>query len=102
MKKKLALVYDAVYPWIKGGGEKRFYDIGLRLQQSKQYDVHFYGMKLWKGKDVIKANALVLNLVRNFSGHNFESKLHKFFKNSNKYLARIIFSLIYIKKQGRI
>lgn len=55
-----------------------------------------------KGKDVIKANALVLNLVRNFSGHNFESKPHKFFKNSNKYLARIIFSLIYIKKQGRI
>jgi glycosyltransferase involved in cell wall biosynthesis len=48
--KKLALVYDAVYPFIKGGGEKRFYDIGLRL--SKDYDVHFYGMKLWKGKKV--------------------------------------------------
>lgn len=58
MKKKLALVYDAVYPWIKGGGEKRFYDIGTRLQQSKQYDVHFYGMKLWKGKDVIKKQGM--------------------------------------------
>lgn len=58
MKKKLALVYDAVYPWIKGGGEKRFYDIGTRLQQTKQYDVHFYGMKLWKGKDVIKKEGM--------------------------------------------
>jgi len=52
MKKKLALVYDAVYPFIKGGGEKRFYDIGLRLSKSKDYEVHFYGMKLWEGEDV--------------------------------------------------
>jgi glycosyltransferase involved in cell wall biosynthesis len=50
MKKKLALVYDAVYPFIKGGGEKRFYDLGLKLSK-ENYDVHFYGMKLWEGND---------------------------------------------------
>jgi glycosyltransferase involved in cell wall biosynthesis len=56
MKPKLALVYDAVYPFIKGGGEKRFYEIGLRL--SKKYDVHFYGMKLWEGDNVKKIDGM--------------------------------------------
>ena len=49
--KKLALVYDAVYPFIKGGGEKRFYDVGLKLSK-QNYNIHFYGMKLWKGKKI--------------------------------------------------
>jgi glycosyltransferase involved in cell wall biosynthesis len=49
--KRLALVYDAVYPFIKGGGEKRFYDTGIKLSK-EDYDVHFYGMKLWEGEDV--------------------------------------------------
>ena len=26
-KMKIAYVYDAVYPWIKGGAEKRIYEI---------------------------------------------------------------------------
>lgn len=55
--KKLALVYDAVYPFIKGGGEKRFYNIGLKLSKNN-YDVHFYGMKLWKGKKVKVINGM--------------------------------------------
>jgi hypothetical protein len=27
---KIAYVYDAVYPYIKGGAEKRIYEIGKR------------------------------------------------------------------------
>src|SRR3989339_344689 len=54
--KKLALVYDAVYPFIKGGGEKRFYDIGLKL--SKEYDVNFYCMKLWDGENIKKIGGM--------------------------------------------
>lgn len=57
IRKKLALVYDAIYPYIKGGGEKRFYEIGKRLKQ-RGYEVHFYGMKLWKGKDIIKKEGM--------------------------------------------
>lgn len=56
MKPKLALVYDAVFPFIKGGGEKRFYEVGLKL--SKKYDVHFYGMKLWEGDNVKKIDGM--------------------------------------------
>lgn len=54
---KIALVYDAIYPFIKGGGEKRFYEIGKRLSR-KGHEVHFYGMKFWEGKDTIKKEGM--------------------------------------------
>ena len=59
-KMKIALVYDAIYPYIKGGGEKRFYEIGKRLAQ-KGHQVHLYGMKFWKGANVIKQNEMYLH-----------------------------------------
>ncbi len=55
--KKIALVYDAIYPYIKGGGEKRFFEVGKRLKE-RGYEVHFYGMKLWKGKDIIRKEGM--------------------------------------------
>jgi glycosyltransferase involved in cell wall biosynthesis len=58
---KIALVYDLIYPYIKGGGQKRFYDIGKRLAK-KGHQVHLYGMKLWEGeKNVIKQNEMYLH-----------------------------------------
>jgi len=38
---KIAYIYDAVYPWIKGGAEKRIYEIGKRLAD-KGHEVHWY------------------------------------------------------------
>ena len=38
--KKIALVYDAIYLYIKGGGEKRFYEIGKRLTQKYSLWAH--------------------------------------------------------------
>jgi len=40
----VALVYDAVYPFQKGGGERRFHEIGRHLG-----GVELYGMKGWPG-----------------------------------------------------
>jgi glycosyltransferase involved in cell wall biosynthesis len=61
MKKlKVALVYDAIYPYIKGGGEKRFYEIGARLVKEGM-EVHLYGMKLWEGPKVIKRDGMYLH-----------------------------------------
>lgn len=59
-KMKIALVYDAIYPYIKGGGEKRFYEIGKRLTK-KGHQVHLYGMKFWEGENVIKQNEMYLH-----------------------------------------
>jgi len=60
MTKKIALVYDAIYPYIKGGGEKRYYEIAKRLA-IKGHEVHLYGMKLWKGRDVIRKEGIYLH-----------------------------------------
>jgi len=56
---KIALVYDVIYPYVKGGAEKRFYEIGKRLP----YETHWFGMKFWKGKDVITKDGMILHGV---------------------------------------
>jgi glycosyltransferase involved in cell wall biosynthesis len=43
---KIAYVYDAVYPWVKGGTEKRVYEISKRLVE-KGHEVHWYGIGWW-------------------------------------------------------
>lgn len=49
---KIAFVYDAIYPYIKGGAEKRIYELARHL--CKRHEVHLFGMKLWEGPNVIK------------------------------------------------
>jgi len=52
---KIAYIYDAVYPWIKGGAEKRVYEIAKRL--AKNHEVHWYGVGWWwkenKPRDIV-------------------------------------------------
>ncbi len=51
---KIAYIYDAVYPWIKGGAEKRIYEISKRLVK-RGHEVHWFGLKWWDGeKDIVK------------------------------------------------
>lgn len=46
---RIALIYDGVYPYSVGGGEKVFRDLALFL--GDQHEVHLLGMKLWNGAD---------------------------------------------------
>ncbi len=59
-KQKIALVYDAIYPFIKGGGERRFYEMGKRMSKMG-YDVHWYGMKFWDGPDTYEHDGITLH-----------------------------------------
>src|SRR4030042_3823122 len=59
-KKKIAFVYDAIYPYIKGGAERRYFELSKRLSK-KGYEPHLYGMKLWKGCDVIQREGIYLH-----------------------------------------
>lgn len=43
---KIAFIYDAVYPWVKGGAEKRVYEIAKRLAE-RGHDVHWYSVGWW-------------------------------------------------------
>lgn len=48
---KIAIVYDAVYPQVKGGAERRYYELALRLA-ANGHEVHWYGMHSWDGPRV--------------------------------------------------
>jgi len=62
---KIAFIYDAVYPWIKGGAEKRIYEIGKRLAD-RGHEVHWFGIGWWSndGKDeTIDHDGIILHGV---------------------------------------
>jgi len=44
----IAFVSDVVYPFVKGGAEKRIYEIGKRLAVDDE--VHIFGVKWWPGE----------------------------------------------------
>ena len=49
---KIAFVYDAIYPYVKGGAERRYYELAKKL--CVQHEVHLFGMKFWEGSVVIR------------------------------------------------
>ena len=58
---KIAFVYDAVYPWEKGGAQKRIWELARRLTES--HDVHLYGMHYWDGPAVVEREGVTLHGV---------------------------------------
>jgi len=59
---KIAFVYDAIYPYVKGGVEKRIWELAIRLSR-RGHDVHLFGMKFWDGKDSIIREGICLHGV---------------------------------------
>jgi L-malate glycosyltransferase len=49
---KIAYLYDAVYPYVIGGVQKRVWELSKRLVQ-KGHDVTIIGMKYWDGSDTL-------------------------------------------------
>jgi len=46
--------------WIKGGAEKRIYEISKRLVE-RGHEVHWFGMKWWDDKNDIKIDRVHLH-----------------------------------------
>jgi glycosyltransferase involved in cell wall biosynthesis len=61
-KIKIALVYDVIFPYVTGGAERRYFEVGRRLAK-QGYDVHLYGMKSWEGEDVISMEGMTLHAI---------------------------------------
>lgn len=59
---RIAFVYDAVYPWIKGGAEKRIYELGRRLAE-KGNEVHVFGVRWWDGAEIMEREGMVYHGV---------------------------------------
>jgi glycosyltransferase involved in cell wall biosynthesis len=50
---RVALVYDAVYPFQKGGGERRFHELARQLAADGA-QVTLYGMRWWPDRDPVQ------------------------------------------------
>lgn len=59
---KIACAHDAVYPFIKGGAEKRLHELSKRLAR-KGHEVHIFGVKWWKGEQTIERDGVLLHGV---------------------------------------
>lgn len=81
---RIAMVYDAVYPWVKGGGEKRIYELSKRLVM-KGHEVHLFGVKWWRGSDIIEKDGMIL--------HGVCGKMELYVNDRRSIYEAIIFSI---------
>lgn len=59
---KIAFVYDAVYPWVKGGAEVRVYELAKRLL-ARGHEIHLFGIKWWEGEATFEYEGMILHGV---------------------------------------
>jgi glycosyltransferase involved in cell wall biosynthesis len=59
---KIAFVYDVIYPYVKGGVEKRVWELAIRLTH-RGHEVHLFGMKFWDGEDILIRDGVMLHGV---------------------------------------
>jgi len=59
---KIAFVYDSIYPYVKGGVEKRIRELAVRLVH-RGHEVHLFGMKFWDGEDILNHEGVFLHGV---------------------------------------
>ena len=57
---RVAYVYDAIYPDIPGGVERRIWEISKRLAK-RGHDVHIFGMHLWNGGSIIQRDGVTIH-----------------------------------------
>jgi glycosyltransferase involved in cell wall biosynthesis len=57
---KIAFVYDVIYPYVKGGVEKRVWELATRLSR-RGHEVHLFGMKFWDGEDILLREGIWLH-----------------------------------------
>jgi glycosyltransferase involved in cell wall biosynthesis len=89
---KIAFVYDAIYPYVKGGVEKRVWELSVRLAE-RGHEVHIFGMKYWDGDDILIRNGVILHGV---------CPAHPLYDGGRRTIGEAIrFSLRFIPHLGR-
>jgi len=58
---RIGLVYDALYPYVTGGAEKRYHEIARRL--AERHEVHYLTWRFWDGPDEIVEDGITLHGV---------------------------------------
>ncbi|MCL5018710.1 MAG: glycosyltransferase family 4 protein [Candidatus Pacearchaeota archaeon] len=70
---KIAFITDAIYPFNLGGSEIRNNEIAKRLVK-KGHNVHIYGIKSWKGGDIIKIDGVTIHGISTRKIYNKKGK----------------------------
>lgn len=70
---RVCFVYDAIYPYVKGGAEKRIHELSTRLA-SNGYEVHVLGLKWWEGEDSFIKNGVHVHGVGEANLYNEEGR----------------------------
>lgn len=47
----IGIVYDVAYPFIEGGGQRRFFEVGRRLSR-RGWKIDWYCFKTWEGESI--------------------------------------------------
>jgi glycosyltransferase involved in cell wall biosynthesis len=85
---KIVFVSDAVYPYNKGGKEKRLFEISTRLAAMGN-DVHIYCMKWWDGPKTRTENGVRLHAI---------SKLYPLYSGERRSIKQgVLFGLACVK-----
>jgi len=61
-KPRVAMIYDVLYPWVRGGVEKRFWEIARRLP-AHGFEPHLVGPQYWNGPKVVQREGVWLHGV---------------------------------------
>lgn len=58
---RIAFVYDALYPYVLGGGERRFHELAARL--AERHEVHFVSWQFWDGSSRMTRDGMTFHGV---------------------------------------
>jgi glycosyltransferase involved in cell wall biosynthesis len=84
----IAYISDAIYPYNKGGKEKRLYELSTRLA-AMGHDVHIYCMQWWQGSKDRTENGVHLHAI---------SKFYKLYSNDRRSIWQgVMFGLACLK-----
>lgn len=53
----IAYIYDAIYPYVNGGVEKRIHELAIRLV-GRGHQVHLYGMQFWEAEPTLQKDGI--------------------------------------------
>ncbi len=88
---RIALVYDACYPFVKGGVEKRIFLVARAL--AVRHEVHVFCMRYWSGHSVMR--------VKNVTYHGVCKPLDLYAKDRRSLLQPFLFSFFLGKSLSR-
>lgn len=79
---RIAFIYDALYPEVKGGVERRLYELGKHL--ARKHEVHWYTFGWWGNSKTLEREGIIL--------HNLGKPIRLYHGNTRNPIEALLFS----------